>query len=119
MITGDLRDGLPQRRGLSKHKRIPDPRGRREGEAARRPHTPALGGLIRWAALSGAAIAGAIHRAFVACFGAHAPLFAPGLASRAAVTVILFLAYEFGYWIDHALKRRVPALWELHKPRFC
>ena len=79
-------------------------------------NTLALGSLIGWATLSGGAIAGAAHGALVACFGAHAPLIAPGLASRAAATAILFLAYEFGYWLDHTLKHRVPALWELHKP---
>ena len=31
------------------------------------------------------------------------------------ITLALFLAYEFGYWLDHYLKHRVPALWELHK----
>ena len=30
--------------------------------------------------------------------------------------LILFLAYEFGYWLDQYLKHTVPALWELHKP---
>jgi len=79
-------------------------------------NTLALGDLIGWATLSGAAVARAAHGALVAHFGAHAPLIAPGLASRAAATVILFLAYEFGYWLDHCLKHRVPALWELHKP---
>ncbi len=28
---------------------------------------------------------------------------------------MLFLAYEFGYWLDHWLKHRIPMLWELHK----
>jgi sterol desaturase/sphingolipid hydroxylase (fatty acid hydroxylase superfamily) len=31
------------------------------------------------------------------------------------ITLALFLAYEFGYWVDHYIKHRVPALWELHK----
>ena len=79
-------------------------------------NTLALGGLIGWTILSGATIAHAALGAFVACFGARAPLLTPGVASRAAVTLILFLAYEFGYWLDHYLKHTVPALWELHKP---
>ena len=35
--------------------------------------------------------------------------------SARVVTVVLFLAYELGYWIDHYLKHHVPVLWELHK----
>ncbi len=79
-------------------------------------NTLALGGLIGWAVLSGAGIARVALGALVACFGAHAPLAPAGVASRVVVTVVLFLAYEFGYWLDHYLKHRVPALWELHKP---
>ena len=30
-------------------------------------------------------------------------------------TVALFLAYELGFFVDHTLKHRIPALWELHK----
>ena len=30
-------------------------------------------------------------------------------------TVVLFLAYEIGYWVDHYLKHRISFLWELHK----
>ena len=45
---------------------------------------------------------------------ARAPV-VPEFASRAIITAMLFLAYELGYWIDHFLKHRIPALWELHK----
>jgi sterol desaturase/sphingolipid hydroxylase (fatty acid hydroxylase superfamily) len=30
-------------------------------------------------------------------------------------TLALFLAYDFGFFVDHSLKHRIPALWELHK----
>jgi sterol desaturase/sphingolipid hydroxylase (fatty acid hydroxylase superfamily) len=33
----------------------------------------------------------------------------------AARTLALFLAYELGFFVDHTLKHRIPALWELHK----
>jgi sterol desaturase/sphingolipid hydroxylase (fatty acid hydroxylase superfamily) len=36
-------------------------------------------------------------------------------ARNAARTVALFLAYDLGFFVDHTLKHRVPALWELHK----
>jgi sterol desaturase/sphingolipid hydroxylase (fatty acid hydroxylase superfamily) len=32
-----------------------------------------------------------------------------------ARTLALFLAYDLGFFIDHSLKHRIPALWELHK----
>jgi sterol desaturase/sphingolipid hydroxylase (fatty acid hydroxylase superfamily) len=31
------------------------------------------------------------------------------------MTVALFLAYELGYWVDHYLKHKIPALWEFHR----
>jgi sterol desaturase/sphingolipid hydroxylase (fatty acid hydroxylase superfamily) len=31
------------------------------------------------------------------------------------MTLALFLAFEFGYWIDHYLSHNVPFLWEFHK----
>jgi sterol desaturase/sphingolipid hydroxylase (fatty acid hydroxylase superfamily) len=49
-----------------------------------------------------------------AAFGAMAPT-AWDWTARAVITLALFLAYEFGYWVDHYIKHRVPALWELHK----
>jgi sterol desaturase/sphingolipid hydroxylase (fatty acid hydroxylase superfamily) len=33
----------------------------------------------------------------------------------ATLTVAAFLAYEFGYWLDHYLSHRIPFLWEFHK----
>lgn len=45
-----------------------------------------------------------------------APLWhAPAFLSQLVATVALFLAAEFGYWLDHWLKHRVPALWRFHK----
>ncbi|MGL4314520.1 MAG: sterol desaturase family protein [Sphingomonas sp.] len=39
----------------------------------------------------------------------------PGWASAPALTVILFLAYEFGYWLDHWLSHKVPLFWQVHR----
>lgn len=47
--------------------------------------------------------------------GPMAPSALPEIVQRSIVTVVLFLAYELGYWTDHYLKHRVPVLWELHK----
>jgi sterol desaturase/sphingolipid hydroxylase (fatty acid hydroxylase superfamily) len=40
---------------------------------------------------------------------------APDFVLAAARTLALFLAYELGFFVDHTLKHRVPALWELHR----
>ncbi len=78
-------------------------------------NTLALGGLIGWGVVSGQWIAKIENAALIAHFGARAPIEAPEFALRAAATLLLFLAYEFGYWLDHYLKHRVPFLWEFHK----
>lgn len=33
----------------------------------------------------------------------------------AIMTVALYLAYEFSYWLDHYLSHRIPFLWEFHR----
>ena len=48
-------------------------------------------------------------------FGAVTPTSLPDLVSRSVITIVLFLAYELAYWIDHYLAHRVPFLWEFHK----
>ena len=35
--------------------------------------------------------------------------------ARRPRTLALFLAYDLGFFVDHSLKHRIPALWELHK----
>jgi sterol desaturase/sphingolipid hydroxylase (fatty acid hydroxylase superfamily) len=67
-------------------------------------------GILSYQLLTNAVIDG-----FVAAFGAVTPTSLPDLVSRSVITVILFLAYELAYWIDHYLSHRVPFLWEFHK----
>ena len=38
-----------------------------------------------------------------------------GWAATGLVTFMLFLAYEFAYWLDHWLMHRIPFLWQFHK----
>ncbi|TMJ05546.1 MAG: sterol desaturase family protein [Alphaproteobacteria bacterium] len=71
--------------------------------------------IFGWAVLSYKFLSGVVADGLAAAFGTIAPTSWPDLAARAAITLALFLAYEFGYWVDHYLKHRVPALWELHK----
>jgi sterol desaturase/sphingolipid hydroxylase (fatty acid hydroxylase superfamily) len=71
--------------------------------------------VLGWAVLSYQTISNAIVAAIVAAFGPVAPSTLPALISRGAITVLLFVGYEFGYWFDHWLKHKIPFLWEFHK----
>jgi sterol desaturase/sphingolipid hydroxylase (fatty acid hydroxylase superfamily) len=72
------------------------------------------GFIFGWAVLSYKVYSGLLVEGLSSAFGAMTPTTWDWLA-RAVITFALFLAYEFGYWLDHYLKHRVPALWELHK----
>src|SRR4051812_33411002 len=71
--------------------------------------------IFGWAGLSYKFYSGLVADALTGTFGAMSPASWPDLLARATITLALFLAYEFGYWVDHYLKHRVPSLWELHK----
>ena len=73
------------------------------------------GAIFGLAGLSYQFLTNGVVGALAAMFGPVTPSAWPVLAQRAVVTVILFFAYEFGYWLDHYLKHRIPALWEVHK----
>ncbi len=70
--------------------------------------------IFGWAVVSYKFLSGVVADGLAAGFGTLAPT-THEVAARAAITLALFLAYEFGYWADHYLKHKVPALWELHK----
>jgi sterol desaturase/sphingolipid hydroxylase (fatty acid hydroxylase superfamily) len=74
-----------------------------------------LGVLLGWAVVSASTISDFVEAFLLGHLGAHTPLAAPDFVLGAIMTVLLFLAYELGFFIDHSLKHRIPALWELHK----
>ena len=74
-----------------------------------------FGIVFSWAVLTYQAVTNGIIDTLVAVFGQPAPSALPELASRIIVTLMLFLAYELGYWFNHWLSHRVPLLWEFHK----
>lgn len=65
--------------------------------------------------ISSNAVAMAVNAALTGAFGAFEPTACCSLATKVFATIVLFLAYEIGYFVDHYLKHRVPFLWELHK----
>lgn len=74
-----------------------------------------FGAIVSFVAISYQFLTNGVLNGLIALFGKPAPSTWPEWASRSVITVMLFLAYEFGYWVDHYLKHRVPFLWEVHK----
>jgi len=72
---------------------------------------PIVGALV----VSSNAVATGVRGGLTTTFGAVAPIACCALYIKAIATLALFLAYEIGYWVDHWLKHRVPALWAFHK----
>src|SRR5262249_6404383 len=59
--------------------------------------------LFGWAAISYQFLTNGIMGALAATFGQTAPTTLPVIVERSVITVMLFLAYELGYWINHYL----------------
>jgi sterol desaturase/sphingolipid hydroxylase (fatty acid hydroxylase superfamily) len=74
-----------------------------------------FGVVFGWAVLSYQFISNGLIAGLVALFGSVNPSALPAYVSRSIITVMLFLAYELGYWFNHWLSHKVPVLWEFHK----
>ena len=70
--------------------------------------------LIGWALLSQAQVAAWTSAALTIAAG-HRQAAASGIWPATIYSVVVFLAYELGYWFDHWLSHNVAALWEIHK----
>ncbi len=74
-----------------------------------------FGVVFGWAVLSYQFVSNGIIAALNAMLGPVAPSTLPAYATRGIITVMLFLAYELGYYFNHWLSHKVPLLWEFHK----
>ena len=74
-----------------------------------------FGIVFGWALLSYEMLSRTIVDQLTALFGPMPPAPLPALVSRTIITVMLFLAYELGYWLNHYLSHRIAFLWEFHK----
>jgi sterol desaturase/sphingolipid hydroxylase (fatty acid hydroxylase superfamily) len=72
------------------------------------------GVLFGWALISHNAIYGWMQTTLPATFGSHSFTVGPW-AGSIILTVAVFLAYEFAYWLDHYLAHKIPFLWEFHR----
>lgn len=73
-----------------------------------------FGVVFGWSILSYQALSNGIVATLSSLFGTPAPV-APAWLARTVITLMLFLAYELGYWFNHWLSHKVPLLWEFHK----
>ena len=71
--------------------------------------------IVTGLVISANTVASSVHAMLDGLLGAIEPVACCSLWTRIFSTVVLFLAYEIGYWVDHYLKHRVPFLWEFHK----
>ncbi|MGE0563553.1 MAG: sterol desaturase family protein [Pseudolabrys sp.] len=74
-----------------------------------------FGIVFGWAILSYETVTNGLIASLVRLFGEPDPSALPSWAANGSVTLMLFLAYELGYWFNHWLSHRVPVLWEFHK----
>lgn len=78
-------------------------------------NTRVVGLAIGWFLLSGTWISQWTYTTLNATFGAQTPSVWPTWLIMAVGSLGVFLAYEFGYWLDHFLSHKVPLLWEFHR----
>lgn len=78
-------------------------------------NTAVYGAIFGMATVSYQLLTNGVLQGLITVGGPVAPSALPSFAQNCIVTAMLFLAYEFGYWLDHYLKHRIPVLWELHK----
>ncbi len=72
------------------------------------------GVLFGWAIISSDFINQATSGLLTVLFG-EGDTTRSDIATQAMTTVVLFVAYELGYWMSHYLSHRVPFIWEFHK----
>ena len=79
------------------------------------PGLATFGAIIGWAVVSTSWISDGVAALLTSRLGPPPQPHAPEVALNAARTLALFLAYDLGFFVDHTLKHRIPALWELHR----
>lgn len=75
----------------------------------------AISGLIGWGLLSSGTVSARTAQGLTQAFGHRPPAALPAWALRGGLTVLAFTAYEFGYYVDHYCKHKIPFLWAFHQ----
>ena len=71
--------------------------------------------LLGWAMLSFSTVTLGVSGLLTRSLGPVAPTGLSDFTTTLIMTVAIFFAYELGYWFEHYLSHKVPALWECHK----
>lgn len=71
--------------------------------------------LFAWMVVSIHFINVFVSDAMVWAFGPTSPSQLDTWVIMAIMTIALYLAYEFSYWLDHYLSHAIPFLWEFHR----
>ncbi len=74
-----------------------------------------IGIMFSWAVLSAVTVTDAVHMVLTDSFGTVIAPPLPGWAATTIVTLLLYFAFELGYFLDHLLKHKVPLLWHFHR----
>lgn len=75
----------------------------------------AVGLAIIWLVVSFHFINTSVHDGLERVFGAPEQAALDHWVIIAIMTVVMYLAYEFAYWLDHYLSHKIPFLWEFHR----
>lgn len=78
-------------------------------------NTSALVGVIGVAIVNYNFVSSSMISALVAVVGPASPTSWTAWQVSAFMTLALFMAFEFAYWLDHYLCHRIPYLWEFHR----
>jgi sterol desaturase/sphingolipid hydroxylase (fatty acid hydroxylase superfamily) len=78
-------------------------------------NTRVVGLAIGWFLLSGTAVSRWTYTTLTETLGAQPSSQWPTWLIMATGSLLVFLAYEFGYWMDHFFSHKIPFLWEFHK----
>jgi len=78
-------------------------------------NTLAAGALIGWGLFSAETIARTVAHGLDSHLGSVALLHLSPFWSGAILTLAMFVAYDFAYWVDHWFKHKIPLLWEFHR----
>ena len=74
-----------------------------------------IGILLGWAVLSAMMISEGLGGWLTAQFGVAAVPLPSGWAAAALITLLFYLAFEAGYFVDHYAKHKIPLLWHFHR----
>lgn len=71
--------------------------------------------IILNAVVAVAAVNALIYTGLVSAFGEASPTSLDPRIVALTWAIVLLVAYELGYWVDHYLAHKIPFLWEFHK----